>query len=285
MNRIGKQITIAAILLIGISFILVLVWRSTAPKARCDDGIKNQNETGIDCGGVCEACHASPEDVRLSTPAILLATSSEDLVEVYFAVENPNPQWGVIDLPYTVTIESLDGKLLSVREGTTYILPFEEHTVVEQAIPVEGRFSDMRVVVELGEATWVEPPEGIKSVELTVLNPTYERNPDGFNAAEIRGVLRNDSPFSYDVIDIVVVVSDRATGEAVSARRTQMRTITSDERREFIFTWRDALPLIGEPDFRITPLTNIFENENFLLEYGELREFQSFQPEERDRRR
>lgn len=280
MNRVGKQITVAAVLLILFSTAMVLLWRSGAPEPRCDDGILNQDEEGVDCGGVCGACLAEPEELRMVATPHLLATEDAGHVEAFFRVLNPNPQWGVTELPYTVTIESTENdEVLAVREGLAYVLPLEERLVVEQAIPVEGIFSQMRVRVELGEPTFVEPPEGIRDVELTVLTPTFTRNPDEFHAAEIRGVLRNDSPFSYDAIDIMVVVYDTATDEPVSARRTNMRTLKDNERREFLFTWRDPLPLIGAPRLELEAFTNIFISDNFISEFGELREFQRLREE------
>lgn len=37
---------------------------SCAPCKTCSDGIKNQNETGIDCGGVCAACSSCSDNIQ-----------------------------------------------------------------------------------------------------------------------------------------------------------------------------------------------------------------------------
>ena len=274
MNRVGKQLAIASVLLILFATVMVMLWRSGAPEPRCDDGILNQDEEDIDCGGICGACLAAPEAVRLQGSVSVVASLETGRVEAFFTVLNPNPQWGVTELPYTLFIESPDGEVLAERSGSTYVQQLQERLVVEQAIEAEGLAAEMRGRVELGEPTFVEPPEGIRDVELTVLNPTFTRNPDNFHAAEIRGVLRNDSPFSYDAIDIVVVVYDSATNQPVSARRTDMRTLKDNERREFVFAWRDPLPLAGSPRFDVLAFTNIFISDNFISEYGELRQFQ-----------
>lgn len=36
------------------------------PAESCTDGVQNQNETGIDCGGVCAACPSTPDPVTLA---------------------------------------------------------------------------------------------------------------------------------------------------------------------------------------------------------------------------
>ena len=279
MNRIAKQLLIATINLILVAVVVVAVWRTDAPEPTCFDGELNQNEQGVDCGGVCEqACLATPELIRLSADPIIVSTATSDQVEVAFTVLNPNPQWGADDVPYTVVFTNASGEEVARRRGTTYLLPLEEHVVVEQAVVVPG-FSagGVTAVVEFGQTSFIEPPEGVDNVELTVQQPIFRRNPDEFNAAELRGVLRNDSPFSYDAIDIFVVVSDRATGKVVSARRTAMRTLTSGERREFVIAWRDPLRLIGDPAILVVPITNLFEDENFLREFGGIENFQRFE--------
>lgn len=54
------------------------------PAESCTDGVQNQNEEGIDCGGVCAACSTTPDPVTLSgllnTPAELNLTNDR----IYF---------------------------------------------------------------------------------------------------------------------------------------------------------------------------------------------------------
>lgn len=54
------------------------------PAESCTDGVQNQNETGIDCGGVCAACPTTPDPVTLSgllnSPAELNLTNDR----IYF---------------------------------------------------------------------------------------------------------------------------------------------------------------------------------------------------------
>ncbi|OIO61781.1 hypothetical protein AUJ69_04215 [Candidatus Woesearchaeota archaeon CG1_02_47_18] len=68
MRRPAKALAILALLLVISSLVLGLMVRSDPPsppttppsppssEGTCSDGIQNQDETGIDCGGVCNAC-------------------------------------------------------------------------------------------------------------------------------------------------------------------------------------------------------------------------------------
>jgi len=50
-------------------------------KGTCSDGIKNQDETGIDCGGVCQSCIVGLQGKWKSYPvAPILATFADSIV-------------------------------------------------------------------------------------------------------------------------------------------------------------------------------------------------------------
>jgi preprotein translocase subunit SecG len=50
------------------------------PAATCTDGIMNQDETGIDCGGVCNAC---PETAPTTAPIAPPTRNAEDVISLY----------------------------------------------------------------------------------------------------------------------------------------------------------------------------------------------------------
>lgn len=70
---------------------------TTNAAASCSDGVQNQDETGIDCGGsTCPAC-PSPPTVAAPTPT----TSSSDVISVFSdaytdVASNRNPSWGEV---------------------------------------------------------------------------------------------------------------------------------------------------------------------------------------------
>jgi hypothetical protein len=76
-------------------------WRFTFVKngaPTCNDGIQNGTETGIDCGGICQACVVPPPTVAAPTPPARAAT---DVISLFsdaytnIAIENWNqaPIW------------------------------------------------------------------------------------------------------------------------------------------------------------------------------------------------
>ena len=69
---------------------------TTSAAASCEDGIKNQDETGIDCGGVCPAC-PTPPTVAAPTPTHNAADVISLFSDAYTDVaSNRNPGWGEV---------------------------------------------------------------------------------------------------------------------------------------------------------------------------------------------
>lgn len=55
--------TAAAAAIFCTIFLLTACKKSTSPEGSCQDGIQNQGETGIDCGGPCAACMTKKDSV------------------------------------------------------------------------------------------------------------------------------------------------------------------------------------------------------------------------------
>ncbi|MBK7224379.1 MAG: hypothetical protein KAX53_02085 [Saprospiraceae bacterium] len=75
-------------------------------KGTCSDGIKNQDETGIDCGGVCTACKVGTHGKWKSAPVAPILTSFADSI---FATFNTNN---------TYTVDQWKGGTKVVLSGT-----------------------------------------------------------------------------------------------------------------------------------------------------------------------
>ena len=275
-RHFSKQLVIAfvaAAVVVGTAF---LMWRLTIYETpTCFDDLQNQDEVGIDCGGACEPCTALPQDIRLN---MLEWVSGEDgTIDALMTLENPNVQWGVRTLPFTIFFEDENGgRIGEERDGTAFLLPLETRGVVSQAIP--GPQGPLRPRVSFEEPVWVEVPDRVRDDGLVVLDTTFTRLTEGPDVAEVRGLIRNDSPFTYDRIEIHVVIRDKA--EALAGLRwTEMRTLATGERREFRVAWRTGFSLIGDPRVEVLVATNVFENENFIRTHGTVERFQEIKEE------
>lgn len=58
------------------------------PIATCSDGIKNQNETDIDCGGICTACQEGAHGTWHSFPVAPILVAFADSINATFNTDN-----------------------------------------------------------------------------------------------------------------------------------------------------------------------------------------------------
>ena len=269
-SRTRKQLIIACVSVVVLTGGAFGLWRFFFYEApSCVDGIRNQNETDVDCGGVCGQCVGLPQPLRKKN--IEVVSGERGTFDVAFRVENPNSQWGVKTMPYSVLLKGAGGETLAEREGQLFLLPLEHAPVVEQAV-VSNR-TPVSAEVILGEPTWVEVPDAVRDDQLIVLNPTFSRLAIGPDIAELSAIVRNDSPFTYDRIEVHAVLTD-PNGGVLATRRTEMRTLAAGERREFRVAWRAPIAISGDPRIEISARTNVFENENFVREHGTVERFQ-----------
>ncbi|MCH8533572.1 MAG: T9SS type A sorting domain-containing protein [Flavobacteriaceae bacterium] len=88
----------------------------------CDDGIQNQNETGIDCGGPCEPC-SGPPTVAAPTPP---ARPASDVISIFS------------DAYDDVTLDDFDFGLCANDPATEEILIAENPTILYSGPGCQG---------------------------------------------------------------------------------------------------------------------------------------------------
>jgi hypothetical protein len=69
--------SISLSLLIAISFLLSTCHKDDVIQGTCVDGIKNQDESGVDCGGPCPACNAAAAIPVVSTTPVSSITATK----------------------------------------------------------------------------------------------------------------------------------------------------------------------------------------------------------------
>jgi hypothetical protein len=121
MSRGLKQLTYGAGFLLFFSAVIfgvyVLVFKA-APT--CFDLQQNGNETGIDCGGGCAPCaqkHA--KDIEVGSVVKFSAGAAKTVIVAYLI--NPNDDYGMRDVVYTVEAKDANGAVLQTVSGHTFM--------------------------------------------------------------------------------------------------------------------------------------------------------------------
>lgn len=264
--RLRKQITIASVfflvlVLIGLGFYFV-----RKPEASCFDGVKNQNEIEIDCGGVCVTCEVlTLKDIEVNW--VKAVSSGNDKYDLVAAIKNPNPNFGAPSFFYEFQLKDQSGKLIGSKEGSSFILPGDSRYLIETSFESAKDPALVNLIIRpLLKENWKKlendkiPELFVKDKKFSVLSiqPNY--------TAEATGVVQNNSDFDFDKVYVDILLFN-SQNQLAGVSKTEIHTLTTDEGRYFSNRW--FYPLDGE----VTRLeaeaeTNLFLDTNFMRKYG-----------------
>jgi hypothetical protein len=270
-QRNQKQLIIA--IAYGI-LVMVLIWGGYflfRTEATCTDNIKNQNEQGIDCGGVCSLqCTRSVQTDPLDVKESALLYSAPDRFDVLISVHNPNDEAGASAFHYRMELKNEAGVIVAVREGNSFILPQETKYLLEINVSAPQAKS---VTITFSDYQWERFSGYQERPDITISNKSYEPISSGIGFGKAFGIVRNQSPFDFRSIRVKVVLRD-ASGRAVGVNMTEMRTVASGNVRDFSLIWPTAFP--GVVDHIETEVeADVFHSENFVKRYMPAQDFQS----------
>jgi hypothetical protein len=210
------------------------------PTPTCFDGLKNQGEEGIDCGGPCaRVCHHTALPLKIYwTRTFKLADGQYDVAAL---VENENQSLGVKKITYTFRLFDVDNVELVKREGETFVNPGEKFIIFESNIKSDLAYSAVKAFLEIEEYPIWEKissvPRIISIERISFLNEPYPI---------LRLKVKNDSFDNYKEIKINTILSD-INQNAFAASSTFVDSLLAGESQEIFMTWPDSF--IIEPSY------------------------------------
>ena len=195
----------------------------------CFDGRQNQDERGVDCGGVCELI--CPFDV---SPLSLLWSRSFIVANgVYNAVafiENPNFDVAVLEIPYSFQLYDSENLLIVERRGTTFISTNGITPIFEPRIQTGVRVPVRTFFEFTGPIRWhrINDPKEIVIVEQELQNADTE--------PRIEALVENKSLNEAKDVEVVAVVFDTA-GNAMAVSQTLVQQLRGQTKVPIFFTW------------------------------------------------
>jgi hypothetical protein len=228
---IKRQLLYALGVLVILAILAVGLWYSFFyHKPTCADGIKNQNEEGIDCGGLCALLCQGPRISALWSRSVVVAPGVYHAVAL---VRNPEVSSGTASLPYTFQLFDDKNILVAQREGTMFLNPGEVAPVFEANI-ITGNRIPVRTFVSFGSATWVrmeakKDPVSISSRELDE------------QALSLTAHVVNTTALPVEAIALTALLYDK-DDVLVAASKTKIRALPARGETDAIFTWQQPFP-------------------------------------------
>ncbi len=228
--RRRKFIYISGIVIfIIIFFVIPLLWHLYKPPT-CSDGKKNQDELGIDCGGVCILlCEA--QYVPLTVKWQRFSKVSDGVYNVLAYIENPNLNAEANNLNYTFKLYDKDGVLLRERFGRTFVPANRIMAVFEPELLTGNQIPQRVEFYFTSQAIWVK--QANVDTGLSVSQSVMSREE---TAPRLSFMLTNKTINQIKKIEAIAIVYNTA-GNTIAFSRTIVDAINGKESKEVNFNW------------------------------------------------
>lgn len=234
-----RRLLYLAIVAATLGLIGLAIVATSQPVPTCSDGKQNQDEVGVDCGGVCaQVCPKEIEPIKTLWTRIFAVAPGKYDVAAY--VENPNQNHAAVSLKYIVKVWDKENLLINTRRGEAYLNPGEQFILFEPRVDVGERVPD-RALFELVEAPVWQKVDKDKP-QLSLRRKGYTTDPTPRFTAEVI----NQSLSSIEDIQVVAVLSG-SDENAIAISSTVIDRLDKDAAQEIVFTWPE--PLVGTPVF------------------------------------
>jgi hypothetical protein len=270
--RIFKQTFYMALYLAIIISLIYLIVQYFQNQPTCNDGKKNQNETGVDCGGVCSACPEENPAKNLTVPEKSIVPAGINKYDLVAKVANPNSNIGSPSFDYQFVIKNQSGGEIGRRSGRGFILPAENKYILE--IGFDSQDTPASADLIINNVTW-EKFSGYEEPDLAVTNVNFNEITSGVGFYEVKGLLRNESAFDFSLITMKIIMRD-SSGKIIAVNKSEMRTINSKEERDFRQVWPNRFSG-SVSKVEIDPEADVYNNETFLQHYLPTKDTQQYQ--------
>ncbi len=220
----------------------------------CTDGIRNGDETGVDCGGSCQkACLYQVDQV-----SILWSRAFQVVPGRYNAVaylENHNSSNAIEKISYEFRFADKNNLYIGRRDGVTVVPPSGRFAVFEPALDF-GNSVPVYTTFQFTETPdWLQvPPERLNEIKLSVSDINLE-NED--TSPRLSATVTNPSLFTVPDIGVVAILYDK-NGNAVNASRTYLSELGKEKSAQVNFTWPEPLKS-AVVDEEIIPMYDLFK--------------------------
>lgn len=274
-SRQGRQLVIGTVYLV--LFIAIgtgVYFGYIKPKPTCFDGKMNQDELGIDCGGICALCPEQVASLDLQTKETVFVPSGQNRYDVMAKVYNPNDTAGASSFEYQFELKDAAGRVLASRTGKNFILPQETKYLLEFNLDVTDDPSS--ATLTLSHIDWQSFSGYSEKPSVNIYQKRYSQISSGSGYSEAFGLVSNQSPYDFRSLLVKVILRD-ADGQPLAFNQTEMRTVVSHAERDFRLVWPNAFPgTVEKVEMEVE--ADVYHSDNFIQQYLPGGQFQEFAP-------
>lgn len=264
LTRDTKRLTIIAVYCLIFFVLGTGGYLAFKPQPTCFDGRQNQNEEGIDCGGICAlACMEEVIGNDLLVKEITFIQTGEGRYDIVARIFNPNNDIGAARFRYALLLKDASGKEVARVAGSNFILPQETKSLL--ALNLESTVQPTKAVIELSDFEWQRLRGYQAKPELNIYSKRYVEHPDETVFGAVTATLVNDSVYDFRTVQLKVILRD-AKGNPLAANQSNMQTVTVGREQDIRIVFPE--PFAGVvANVEVEAEADIYDSENFLKRY------------------
>jgi len=228
------------LLIIGlavVAFLAMVFIASFYKTPSCADGVANQEENGIDCGGPCKYLCA-----ELQQPPTVLFTKVLDngagRTDVIALVENKNTNAGAKNVPYSITLYGADQLFIQKIDGSFDLPPGATEPIFVSGVDAQG--GEQKIVSAFLDIPASAPKWFAVTAAQRVVPTVVRATQTGTELApRIEAILANSSGYPLVNVRAIVLVYN-AQRDVIAASETVVPTISAQGQSTALFTWNSS---------------------------------------------
>ncbi len=231
-RRLSILLIIGAVVVAFLTAVLIATFYKTPS---CSDGVQNQGEAGIDCGGPCSyLCTAQTLPPTVLFTQVL--SNGEGRTDVIALIENKNLTSAAKSVPYTILLYNATGLPIKTVTGTVDLPPGATEPVYVPGI-LSGQQAAARAFLNIDPSApqWFSMAAGAHSVPAV----TNVGQSGTVSAPRIQATLANPGATDFTNVLAIVLVHSVA-GDVIAASQTIVPSIPAQGQATAIFTWNSA---------------------------------------------
>lgn len=227
-------ITLGVLALLSIYPIYSLTYHAPS----CTDGIQNQDETGIDCGGNMCPYLCTDQELPLAIKWTHVFPQGGNVYDIAADLINRNDTAGIPLLSYTVTVTDASGATLYTKQDQTYVNPGEEFPIFIPEVTISGNPQNITISFD-PSMHWVRGTRqdtglSVKNLSLTSAN----------SSPRLDATIQNDSFTPKNNITAYAMIYD-TSGNIRAISSTAVSSVDAQSSQPIFFTWNS--PITSRP--------------------------------------
>ena len=202
----------------------------------CFDGIQNQDEEGIDCGGVCTLLCPSQTTNLLKHWERSFEGARTGFYDAVALIENRNVNAGIEGIGYSFKLYNEEGILIAERAGSAYVNPNERLVIFEGGIETKEQIPARTFFSFTETPVWKRVPTS--RPEFIIRNKRVET--DSLRDV-VKATVVNQSLGDYERITVVALLFDD-DDNAISVSKTEISRLSRNSSVEITFILPHNLP-------------------------------------------